>query len=131
MPYKNPELRRKNRRIWYWKNHDANLIRKRREAWKVQGIAITIDQWKTLLDKQQGKCAICERPEKNFKKALAVDHDHITGEIRGLLCFSCNRFLVNLIERTPNLVAKAIRYLNEHKRDHKITEPTAFCIPGF
>jgi hypothetical protein len=48
-----------------------------------------------LLEAQQGVCAICKKPEtvKNQKgeiRSLAVDHDHSTGQVRGLLCFRCN-----------------------------------------
>lgn len=44
-----------------------------------------------LLAQQDGKCAICRNPPK--KKALAIDHDHATGRVRGLLCMVCNTTL--------------------------------------
>lgn len=57
---------------------------------------ITIDFYLDLLDKQDGKCAICQSPP--LKKRLAIDHDHTCCDgdsscgkcIRGLLCASCN-----------------------------------------
>lgn len=42
-----------------------------------------------MLAAQQGRCAICGR-EPRSGKHLHVDHDHDTGRVRGLLCFSCN-----------------------------------------
>lgn len=49
-----------------------------------------MDMWKL----QKGRCAICGKHERRFKKRLAVDHCHRSGKTRSLLCFPCNRFLV-------------------------------------
>ena len=49
---------------------------------------ITPAQYNEMLDSQGGRCAICLDPP--IKKRLAVDHDHDTGEVRGLLCSKCN-----------------------------------------
>jgi len=62
----------------YWRMH--NLKR---------DFGITIEEYDAMLTKQGGVCAICKRPPN--KNRLAVDHDHTTGEVRGLLCPSCNR----------------------------------------
>ena len=48
-------------------------------------------EYDRLLEAQGGVCAICKRPPK--KLALAVDHNHKTGETRGLVCHRCNRTL--------------------------------------
>lgn len=45
-----------------------------------------------LLEQQGGKCGLCRQWPKNGKR-LVVDHDHDTGQVRGLLCNSCNLFL--------------------------------------
>lgn len=66
-----------------------------------------------MLASQDGVCAICERPEKVIDprngriKALAVDHDHGTGDIRGLLCQNCNKGLGNLGDSVEILMAAA------------------------
>lgn len=67
----------------YWRKH--NLKRK---------FGITLEQYEELLVKQNYSCAICERHEDQFKIKLAVDHDHKTGRIRGLLCTACNYHLI-------------------------------------
>ena len=52
---------------------------------------IDLKQYEKLLQEQGGLCAICGSPPPNsYKKRLSVDHDHKTGEIRGLLCTKCN-----------------------------------------
>ena len=53
---------------------------------------ITLEQYDCMLVSQDGVCAICRKPCKTGRK-LAVDHDHKTGNIRGLLCQSCNVML--------------------------------------
>jgi hypothetical protein len=47
-----------------------------------------------LSDAQDQSCAICRKHESHFAKRLAVDHNHATGKVRGLLCYRCNKFLV-------------------------------------
>lgn len=49
---------------------------------------ITIEQYQAMVDEQEGRCAICRR-----EKPLFVDHCHVKGDIRGLLCDLCNRGL--------------------------------------
>jgi len=44
--------------------------------------------------KQKGKCAICGKKQSDFKKRLNLDHNHKTLQIRGLLCYYCNKFRV-------------------------------------
>jgi len=54
---------------------------------------ITTEQWQAMFDAQNGCCKICGRHQSLFKKALHVDHNHDTGEVRGLLCSKCNAVL--------------------------------------
>lgn len=51
---------------------------------------ITVAEFTTMIIKQQWRCAICGRVPYGKEKSLAVDHDHTTGQIRGLLCMDCN-----------------------------------------
>lgn len=49
---------------------------------------ITPEQYDEMLAEQEGVCAICGKEQGG--RTLAVDHDHSTGEVRGLLCTTCN-----------------------------------------
>lgn len=53
---------------------------------------ITVEEYNIMLEKQDGVCFICNKSNTNGYH-LCVDHDHKTGEIRGLLCITCNRNL--------------------------------------
>ena len=66
---------------------------------------LTTDQFTEMLEAQEYKCAICH--DETF---LCIDHDHKTGEVRGLLCHPCNLAIGKLKDSIPNL-ENAIRYL--------------------
>jgi len=55
-----------------------------------------------LLQLQGGKCLLCGAEESESKRRLSVDHNHMTGAIRGLLCSMCNA-VVGWAERVTNL----------------------------
>lgn len=71
---------------------------------------ITPDDYVTLFRAQEGACAICHKPETVEGRSLAVDHDHETGEVRGLLCFRCNTALGKFND-DPQLLRAAAAYL--------------------
>lgn len=81
---------------------------------------ITIDKYNMLLIEQNNLCAICSKSETildkktNQPRALAVDHCHLTGKIRGLLCAKCNTAL-GLLSDDLNTIDKAKEYLIKNK----------------
>lgn len=66
-----------------------------------RNFGITLEQYNTLLEQQKGKCAICGKMEW---RALAVDHNHDDGRVRGLLCSVCNKNL-GVYEKNKELFA--------------------------
>lgn len=56
----------------------------------MKNYGITRAEYQRLYESQKGRCFICKRSSQPSGDALAVDHDHQTGKIRGLLCHSCN-----------------------------------------
>ncbi len=75
---------------------------------------LTPIDYDAMLVAQCGLCAICGEPERTIRHgkvvALAVDHDHATGTVRGLLCVRCNRML-GFMERNELLLTNARDYL--------------------
>lgn len=78
---------------------------------------ITAEEYRQMLDAQNGVCAICEKPETSTYagtiRNLAVDHDHATGKIRGLLCAHCNHTLGKMGDSAA-LLRRAADYLERH-----------------
>lgn len=84
-----------------------NASRNSTRWWRREKYGVTAEQFEILFEAQNGKCKICDRPSV---KALVVDHCHITGRVRGLLCRKCNSGIGMLCD-DPVLVASALRYL--------------------
>jgi len=61
--------------------------------WRREGINITIDSYKKMHNLQDGRCLICKVKESELSAKLCLDHDHIDGYIRGLICRRCNSVL--------------------------------------
>lgn len=76
---------------------------------------ITSEQYDDLLRKQSGNCAICGKHNLEFARKLAIDHDHKTSEIRGLLCEVCNRKIVGKHRGVEGaeIFRKAAAYLDQ------------------
>jgi hypothetical protein len=68
---------------------------------------LTPEGYMQLLAAQGEKCKICGKSEH---RRLSVDHDHVTGKLRGLLCNACNRG-IGMFKDDPELLLKAIDYL--------------------
>lgn len=71
-------------------------------------------EYQTLLEKQDGKCLICEATVSYMGHRLAVDHDHADGHIRGLLCKACNAGLGHF-QDDPERIMRAAQYLLNDK----------------
>jgi hypothetical protein len=70
---------------------------------------MTIEQYDAMLEAQGGGCFICGRPPRE-DISLHVDHDHLTGKVRGILCFCCNNALADF-QDDPSLLRKAASYV--------------------
>jgi hypothetical protein len=71
---------------------------------------------------QDGLCAVCRERE-----AEHVDHDHETGEVRGLLCSCCNQGLGNFRDNAAHLRAAA-DYLGRARRSWRCIQPGVFAL---
>jgi hypothetical protein len=119
----NPDLRaRENARTreWYRKNKATHLARTQSYYRRNRGRAedrhyertygISLSEYNRMLDAQGGGCAICGKRQGAEKYKLAVDHDHSTGRVRGILCHRCNR-AIGAFGDTVEGVRRALKYL--------------------
>lgn len=101
------KVRRRNRERYEESPHSRRTI-----ALKTQ-YGISIEDYNRMYDEQQGKCMICNTPRVNGgKDGLVVDHCHTTGDVRGLLCPSCNTGIGHMKDDVQSL-GRAIEYLKE------------------
>ena len=80
-----------------------------KRAAKATNYGITPQQYMELHEKQQGKCAICNKPPVT-QRGLHIDHCHETNIVRGLLCHGCNVGIGNFLHDV-GLMKNAIKYL--------------------
>ena len=97
---------------------EEELARKeslRRSTYKKR-YGITVVEYERLLLVQNGNCAVCEEQETRVHhitgkpQRLAVDHDHVTGEVRGLVCHRCNVTLARVGDSLDG-VMRFVNYL--------------------
>jgi hypothetical protein len=104
----NPEKYKYNRQ------KDYNPITSKVASWKNAGIKnMTYDRYLTMLLNQNNCCAICNIHEDFCKRKLDVDHNHNTGEARGLLCTLCNTGIGKLKD-SIDMLDKALIYLKNY-----------------
>jgi hypothetical protein len=110
-------------RIAYHREYRKNYAPKYTEGDLKYKFGISLSEYSKLIIDQGNKCAICDQPETQLRngriKALAVDHDHETGKVRGLLCCACNQALGKFKDEKKLLLA-AVAYLEKHSAEGKI-----------
>jgi len=114
------EKQRENSRKWGLRNRDriAEYCRRKRRDHPEEDVArtlkrrfgMTIADYNSILNAQDGKCAICGKLASSAKRRFALDHDHSTGKVRGLLCFRCN-YGIGWFQEDPARLSRASEYL--------------------
>ena len=89
--------------------------RKRNRKTTLKQFGLTPEAYNVMFAQQNGRCAICgtDQPGGKHKDKFHVDHDHATGNVRGLLCANCNVGLGKFGD-DPARIRAAIAYLAKH-----------------
>jgi len=115
----NAEHRKKNwdnYRLKHKEYYEKNRAKWLERGWKQKGILNENGEYFTMPDferhyrLQGGLCKICNGTGLNHGKGLVVDHNHDTGEVRGILCAFCNS-AISYLQDDPDLLLKAADYL--------------------
>lgn len=121
------EKKKEAARIWASNNKEHRQIIRRAHYLKTRHLRqgqnhvqvlrkynLSDEQFQAILAAQNGICAICKQPENLMRagmpRPLSVDHDHETGQIRGILCHRCNA-AIGLMRDSTQLLEAAINYL--------------------
>lgn len=107
----NAEAAKKYAKEYYPRNKEK-VAQQARESWLRTRYDLTVEQYDEMLAAQGGGCAICGEQCPSGSR-LAVDHDHSTGTVRGLLCVRCNKGLGSFQDSIVRLRA-AEQYLRAH-----------------
>lgn len=107
------------RRVEMW--HDPETTSKARECGRKSRLqrnyGLSIEDWEKLYDHQHGKCPICKkelsRGAGSQGKVAAVDHDHKTGKIRGLLCRTPCNYILGYLHDNAEMFRAAGDYLSK------------------
>ena len=81
-----------------------------RNTYLLRTYGISLDDFNELLASQGGVCAICGSASPKSGHNWHVDHDHVTGSVRGILCHSCNTCL-GFVEDSQEVLSNMITYL--------------------
>jgi hypothetical protein len=105
------------RKGWVEENPErATFLRKQA---RLKKYGIDFKRYAEIWDEQKGCCAICAMSfgpfgtSENAKEMAYIDHDHVTGKVRGLLCNNCNAGLGHFFDTIERLET-AINYLRKH-----------------
>lgn len=116
------ECRAAIQRAYYHRNRDVvnergkkwqreNAISRRRHLAELYGQWMTPEVYDQMLAEQGGVCAICRKDTLRGDGAKgAIDHCHVTGAVRGILCTRCNVGIAQFYDN-PDLLSAAIAYL--------------------
>jgi len=86
----------------------------RKSRW-AKRYGLSVAGYYDLLNSQNGGCAICGKEPEGRYEYLAVDHDHLTGKVRGLLCAFCN-LVIGRWRDSPQNAEKSVAYLKKHSQ---------------
>ena len=75
---------------------------------------MTLDQYQTIQNAQDNKCACCGTAENPGKVYFDVDHNHATGKVRGLLCGHCNK-MIGFARDNPSTLRAGAEYLDKYR----------------
>lgn len=105
-----------SRRVKYAYNKSEHGKRMNRNRELLKSYGISIDQFEAMFRLANGKCEICNielKPKGWSKDSVAIDHNHKTGKVRGILCNSCNRGIGHFFDDV-DILNNSVKYLEKY-----------------
>ena len=103
-------------RIWEYNNTSGNAVKyyknnpEKNLEYRVKKYGLTVEQYNNMLTEQNHCCKICD-DELDMGKHTHIDHSHITGEVRSILCAPCNQAL-GLLKEDISTMQRMITYVS-------------------
>jgi len=94
-----------------WCKNNSEKMYALQLKWKYD---LTIENYNRMFEEQNGVCAICGETERVHTK-LSVDHDHVTGKVRELVCSRCNSAMGFLDDNSVKAL-KLANYLKKYSK---------------
>jgi Recombination endonuclease VII len=89
-------------------------VRERARTLRTYGL--TEADWDAFLLRQGNRCAVCRTGKPGGRgERWHIDHDHVTGQVRGLLCGKCNS-AIGMLQDDPEIIKAAARYVAAHRQ---------------
>jgi hypothetical protein len=107
-----PRVNKEKAKMYAKKYYSTHRREAKSAAWRFRGIEFTPEQYDELIEKQNNRCAICNRHQSEFQRTFDLDHDHNTGKVRGLLCHNCNNGIGHFKDDIE-IMEKAIVYIRQ------------------
>lgn len=122
MPTTKTAVGQRVRKLYYKANRTLEEIDARLDKFLRRDFGITVEEYKAKLLGQNGVCANCKQPETATRngnlRRMAIDHCHVTGKVRGLLCNACNTG-VGMLRDDPALLRSMADYIEHWREQHK------------
>jgi Recombination endonuclease VII len=94
-----------------WRNNNKDKTKSIRRKHELKKYGLTQEEFENLLTCQSGRCAICTTNDPNYN-GWCVDHCHLTGKVRGILCHKCN-IMLGFVSDNIATLKRAATYLEE------------------
>lgn len=89
-------------------------VRERARTLRTYGL--TEADWDGFVKRQGNRCAVCRTGKPGGRgERWHIDHDHVTGQVRGLLCGKCNS-AIGMLQDDPDVIKAAARYVTRHRQ---------------
>jgi len=113
--YRTHKEEHKARGAQYFQRNKEKMRLFHRNYYLISKFGITLEDYENMFISQNGLCAICGLPPT--EDVLVVDHEHLSGNIRGLLCQKCNK-AIGFFNDSTSILTNAIDYLNHSDIAH-------------
>jgi hypothetical protein len=102
---------RRARQSQEWRRANPDRVAEHRRRGRLKAYGLTPEEYEAMSAEQGHACKICKQGPVGRGQGLHVDHDHMTGRVRGLLCTRCN-LMIGCALDDPKVLEAGVRYIN-------------------